>query len=77
VQPINRPIIILHELDSGKAQCIIAGKEEWPVGIWGLHIADIIGHTAKALGVEKAEVVRWVNKELGIPTTDLVQTNLN
>lgn len=73
---IKRPIFIMHETDSGKVECMIAGREDWDHRQYGLYIADLIGHTVKALGCTREELLEWVFKELDHPTTKLKRTNV-
>ena len=73
---IRKPIFIMHELPTGKAECIVAGPPGADAKIFGIYIADLIGHTAKALGVPASDVTDWINRELNDPTTTLTRTNV-
>ena len=64
------PVIILYK-DRGKLTCALHHMEEFGHEGYGLAIADIIRHTARAFDCHISEVRAWVDRELNNPTTDI------
>lgn len=62
---ITKPWVIAHEPDgAGVLEVILAGPPDADHRKFGIVIADIVGHVARAYGVEEREVMKWVKKEL-------------
>ena len=72
--PIINPWVIMHQPGGpGTPVETILGMGESHEA-FGLAIADLVGHVAKAFNVEEADVMEWVNRELENRTTEIVRT---
>lgn len=67
---IENPWIIVHQLPNKSMETILAGPSGAGYEQFGIAIADIIGHVARAFNVDEADVLEWVHKELDDPTTE-------
>ena len=69
---IERPWVIVHCPDgTDKMETILAGPPDADHKSFGLVIADIIRHVARAYGVTEEAVIEWINKEMKNPTTKI------
>jgi hypothetical protein len=68
---ITNPILIVFEDDEGKLITHIHRPEGWTHEHYGMVIADVARHIARAFDVREDEVWKWVDKERDHPTTDV------
>jgi hypothetical protein len=67
---IENPLVIMFADKSGDVQCHIYPSERCPSHqTYGLLIADLVRHVARAFSVEEEDVWEWVDKERRRPTT--------
>ncbi|TXH44455.1 MAG: hypothetical protein E6Q97_32505 [Desulfurellales bacterium] len=69
---VVKPLIIVYRTESGGIACEIWPPEDDPdygFELYGLIIADVIRHAARAFGVPEQSVFDWVKKEMKRPTT--------
>jgi hypothetical protein len=71
--PIINPWLIVHQPNGkgGSMETILAGPADGSHEKFGLVIADVIRHVANAYGVDEADVLEWVHREMDNPTTEV------
>ena len=73
---IEKPIVICFLNDDGKIQTHLYPKER-TYGQYGISIADIVRHVAKAYKVNEDDVWEWVDKERYHPTSPVTELKPN
>jgi hypothetical protein len=69
---IENPLVIMFADDSGKVHCQLHPSDKCPSPAeYGLLIADLARHVARAFEVDEGEVWEWVDKERRRPTTGI------
>lgn len=68
---IERPWVIAHQLPSNKLEVILSGPEDATVGAFSIVAADIIRHIARHFDVDEHDVLRWVDREIANPTSNI------
>src|SRR5436305_12925142 len=67
---IENPLVIMFAGASGDVQCHIYPSERCPTHKeYGLLVADLVRHVARAFDVGAKDVWEWVDKERRHPTT--------
>jgi hypothetical protein len=67
---IENPLVIMFADESGNVLCHLHPSEQCPTHeSYGLLIADLVRHVARAFDVGEEEVWEWVDKERHHPTT--------
>ena len=67
---IENPLLIMFADEQGEVVCHIHPSEHCPTHeTYGLLIADLVRHVARAFKVSEADVWEWVDKERRRPTT--------
>lgn len=66
---VDQPLVVMYEQDD-QIVCRI-----WPRAVdshrtYGLLVADLVRHVARAFNVEEDEIWEWVDKERRRPTTN-------
>lgn len=75
---IIRPWIIVHEPEEdGKTVTIISGPKDVTHCHYGIVIADIVRHVARAFEVDEEHVWEWARKEMDRPTAKLTSGKLH
>lgn len=64
----------MHQLPNGRSECLVAGPPDATYRVFGIYIADIINHVAKAKGCSVPDLVEWINREMKAPTDQVIQT---
>jgi len=69
---IENPLVIMFADPNGEVVCHIHPSERCPTHeTYGLLIADLVRHVARAFDVSEADVWEWVDKERHYPTTKI------
>jgi hypothetical protein len=68
---IKNPILIVFGDDEGKLITRIHRPEGWSHKHYGMLMADIVRHVARAFEVREDDVWEWVDKERDHPTTEV------
>ena len=69
---IANPLLIMFADERGEVVCHIHPSEHCPTHeTYGLLIADLVRHVARAFKVGEEAVWEWVDKERGHPTTPI------
>jgi len=69
---IANPLVIMFADGLGEVICHIHPSEHCPTHeTYGLLIADLVRHVARAFKVGEEDVWEWVDKERGHPTTPI------
>ena len=70
---IENPLVIMFADQQGEVVCHVHPSERCPTHeTYGLLIADLVRHVARAFTVSEDEVREWVDKERHHPTTKIV-----
>ena len=70
---IENPLVIMFEGADGAVTCHLHPSKRCDSHeTYGLLVADLVRHVARAFGVDEDEVWRWAEKERRHPTTDIV-----
>jgi hypothetical protein len=69
---IANPLVIMFADERGEVICHIDPSEHCPTHeTYGLLIADLVRHVARAFNVSEEAVWEWVDKERGHPTSPI------
>lgn len=69
---IENPLVIMFADERGDVVCHLHPSERCPNHeTYGLLIADLVRHVARAFSVEEEDVWEWVDKERHHPTTKI------
>jgi hypothetical protein len=71
VNTIDKPWLVVHEKSDGSVETIIPAPHGATYEMYGLLVADVIRHVARAFRVAETDVVEWINKEMDSPTTPI------
>jgi hypothetical protein len=71
---VDRPLVVMYRQDNGGGiVCQIWPGETDGHEAYGLIIADLVRHVAKAFDVDEDDVWAWVDRERRKPTTTLTR----
>jgi hypothetical protein len=69
---IENPLVIMFADERGEVVCHLHPSERCPTHeTYGLLVADLVRHVARAFGVGEEDVWEWVDKERHHPTTKI------
>lgn len=69
---VKSPLVIMFENEDGSVTCHLHPSDRCPGHeSYGLLVADLVRHVARAFHVEEADVWKWVDKERRHPTTGI------